>query len=35
MTDLEKWAVFLEYADIPAHRERINKIIESKEAQKN
>jgi predicted transposase/invertase (TIGR01784 family) len=32
MTDLEKWAVFFEYADIPSQRERVNKIIESKEA---
>ena len=32
LTDLEKWAVFLEYANIPAHRETVNKIIESKEA---
>jgi len=32
LTDLEKWSVFLEYANIPAQRERVNKIIESKEA---
>ena len=32
LTDLEKWAVFLEYADIPTQREKVNKIIESKEA---
>jgi len=32
LTDLEKWAEFLEYADIPSQRERVNKIIESKEA---
>jgi predicted transposase/invertase (TIGR01784 family) len=32
MTELEKWAVFFKYADIPAHREQVNKIIESKEA---
>ena len=32
MTDLEKWAVFFEYADIPSERERVNKIIETKEA---
>ena len=32
MTELEKWAVFFEYADIPSQRERVNKIIESKEA---
>jgi len=32
MTDLEKWAVFLQYANVPTHRETVNKIIESKEA---
>ena len=32
MTDLEKWAVFFEYADIPSQRETVNKIIGSKEA---
>jgi len=32
MTELEKWSVFLEYADKPSQRERVNKIIESKEA---
>jgi predicted transposase/invertase (TIGR01784 family) len=32
MTDLEKWAVFFQYADIPTHRETVNKIIETKEA---
>jgi predicted transposase/invertase (TIGR01784 family) len=32
MTDLEKWAVFFQYADVPAQRETVNKIIESKEA---
>jgi predicted transposase/invertase (TIGR01784 family) len=32
MTDLEKWAVFLQYANIPEHRVTVNKIIESKEA---
>jgi hypothetical protein len=31
MTDLEKRAVFFRYADDPAYRERVNKIIESKE----
>ena len=31
MSDLEKWAVFFEYADIPSQRERVNKIIETKE----
>ena len=32
MTDLEKWAVFLQYANEPTHRETVNKIIKSKEA---
>jgi len=32
MTDLEKWAVFFQYANIPTQREKVNKIIESKEA---
>jgi predicted transposase/invertase (TIGR01784 family) len=32
MTDLEKWAVFFKYADVPAYRETVNKVIESKEA---
>jgi predicted transposase/invertase (TIGR01784 family) len=32
MTDLEKWAVFFRYANVPTHRETVNKIIESKEA---
>jgi hypothetical protein len=32
MTELEKWSVFFEYADIPSQRETVNKIIESKEA---
>ena len=32
MTDLEKWAVFFQYADIPTHRKTVNKIIETKEA---
>jgi predicted transposase/invertase (TIGR01784 family) len=31
MTDLEKWAVFFQYASIPTHRETVNKVIESKE----
>ena len=31
MTDLEKWAVFFRYAGVSAHRETVNKIIESKE----
>ena len=32
MTDLEKWAVFFRYADIPEYREAVNRIIASKEA---
>jgi predicted transposase/invertase (TIGR01784 family) len=32
MTDLEKWALFFKYANIPEHRETINEIIQSKEA---
>jgi predicted transposase/invertase (TIGR01784 family) len=32
MTDLEKWAVFFRYANMPEHRETVNKVIESKEA---
>lgn len=32
MTDLEKWAVFFRYASDTAHRETVNKVIESKEA---
>ena len=32
MTDLEKWAVFFRYANMPTQRETVNKIIESKEA---
>jgi predicted transposase/invertase (TIGR01784 family) len=32
MTDLEKWAVFFRYADIPEYRETVNKVIETKEA---
>jgi predicted transposase/invertase (TIGR01784 family) len=31
MTDLEKWAVFFRYADVPEHRETVIKVIESKE----
>ena len=31
MTDLDKWAVFFQYANIPTHRETVNKVIESKE----
>ena len=32
MTDLDKWAVFFQYANIPTYRKKINKVIESKEA---
>ena len=32
MTDLEKWAIFLQYANEPKYRETVNKVIESKEA---
>jgi len=32
MTDLEKWAVFFQYANATDHRETVNKVIESKEA---
>lgn len=32
MTDLEKWAVFFEYASEPVYRETVNNVIESKEA---
>jgi predicted transposase/invertase (TIGR01784 family) len=32
MTELEKWAVFLRYASMPKHREKLNKVIETKEA---
>jgi predicted transposase/invertase (TIGR01784 family) len=31
MTDLEKWAVFFRYADVPTHRGTVNEVIESKE----
>jgi len=31
MTDLEKWAVFFRYANIPEYRDTVNKVIESKE----
>jgi predicted transposase/invertase (TIGR01784 family) len=31
MTDMEKFAVFLKYAEIPDHRDTVNKIIESEE----
>ena len=32
MTDLEKWALFLRYANVPEYREAVNKVIDSKEA---
>jgi predicted transposase/invertase (TIGR01784 family) len=32
MTDLEKWALFLQYANIPEYRETVNRVIQSKEA---
>ena len=32
MTDLEKWAVFFRFANIPEYRETVNKVIDSKEA---
>ena len=32
MTDLERWAIFLRYAESPDYREVVNRIIESKEA---
>lgn len=31
MTDLEKWAVFFQYAGERTHRETMNKVIESRE----
>jgi predicted transposase/invertase (TIGR01784 family) len=31
MTDLEKFAIFLEYADNPTYRDTVNKVIESEE----
>jgi predicted transposase/invertase (TIGR01784 family) len=34
MTELEKWAVFLRYASMPKYREKLNKVIETKEALK-
>ena len=30
MSELEKWAIFFQYANITTHREKVNKIIESK-----
>ena len=32
MPDLEKWAIFFRYADIPEYRGIVNKVIKSKEA---
>lgn len=32
MSDLEKWAVFFRYANVPRHRKVVNHVIESKEA---
>jgi flagellar biosynthesis/type III secretory pathway protein FliH len=32
MTELEKWALFLRYASVPKHRDKLNKVIETKEA---
>ena len=32
MTDLEKWAVFFQYASEPQERETVNEVIASKEA---
>ena len=32
MTDLEKWVIFLRYADVPKYREIVNEVIMSKEA---
>lgn len=32
MTDLEKWAIFFRYADIPKYRKIVNDVIDSKEA---
>ena len=34
MTDLEKWAVFIRYANESKYRETVNKVVESKEALK-
>ena len=34
MTDLEKWAIFFQYASEPTYRDTVNKVIESKEALK-
>ena len=32
MTDLEKWAIFFRYANVPKYRKVVNEIIDSKEA---
>jgi len=32
MTDLEKWAVFFRFANVPRYREAVNRVIASKEA---
>ena len=32
MTDLEKWAVFFRYANVQKYREKVNEVIQSKEA---
>lgn len=32
MTDLEKWAIFFRYANVPKYRSIVNNLIESKEA---
>ena len=32
MTDLEKWAIFFQYASDPGYRDTVNKVIASKEA---
>jgi len=32
MTDMEKWAVFFRYASDPRYREKVNDVIDSKEA---
>ncbi|MCL1918848.1 MAG: Rpn family recombination-promoting nuclease/putative transposase [Peptococcaceae bacterium] len=34
MTDLEKWAIFFRYADLPEYREIANEVINSKEVLK-
>ena len=32
MTDLEKWAVFFQFANVPKYRDAVNRVIASKEA---